>query len=387
MFQKTYKDYIKQWKKAVEEEKKLNESTIDSTLSDSPFPEYTVRLTINQETAKECNLTKYWYKQGREVKFTYELKVFENIPDQKQTETKNTYKELVGHNGWLSSIYGATVTDDFLTGYYFAKYWLSTLSDVALTGFYFGASKRQLHNGIQYYFDSKKKKLTCYYADHQHVKPYYLNGITKSGDLTNLDVLKSIRIQISNVTSDLSYYICDINPKTSVHLYNSLFLALTDLSAKGIAIIRLPSPTQWSTIGNTALFNFLLLATIRFKTVHVFKTPWGLVPRYYLIASNPTKFSSAENVTYYKYLIDLKNNKVINFFHDMLYDDETTIGESLATHITYVNALFDKLIKYEETINTEEANSKWLDTVLEQYTDKASDSSDELSSPKPFNKK
>jgi hypothetical protein len=325
----SYRDHIRKFKAQKED--------ADIKLSDlSDINQYSTHIfdiDINLSTDAPI-LKKYWYKRCFHRAHEYTLDAFAS--DITENSQLDCYAELYGENGFISGHYDINhVTTDFMTGVYFAKV-LIRVRDEPTNWFHYGCAHTQLSKGICTELGASACKFSRYGADsrltnriihHKNDNFDYkisrqsrlaaldnnleerkvvtnldnvFNGTTKTGDLSDVNVIKSIRNQLSEI-DQLGFFIADVYPKTIILLYNSLVIPLMDVKASGFSVIRLPDPHTWSE-NATMLVNFFMFVSIYFNVKKVFKTPWGVKAKYYLILSDRHTFGISDYTGYMRYL-------------------------------------------------------------------------------------
>jgi len=389
-FQRSYRDYINKFKHTRnEEEKKLRDIT------DIPyFSSYVFDIS---NSSLEPVDAEYWYKKCFRKKHTYTLDVFKRDTTDSKNAQQNNFIELVGKNGWLTPIVDLpSVTDDFLTGYYFAKTFIKDKKNRPV--FYYGAAKAQLLNGVIYEnatlhtstnqttnqttnldvnqttsadtnLDTSQttSKLVWIGVDKKIKKTTnnYITSITKSNDINDNNVIRSLRNKLfERYPQKIATFICDIYPHNYKTIYNAVIFAMMDTVLDGISIIRIPDPHSWSLPqSNILMVNFLLLAVSFWQTVYIFKTPWGKKARYYIILNNPkTQFKQQHYTSLLKYTESLdtaQDNEACALFNKIFINIE-----DVQDAIDHFNHIKKQLIEFQENITTEEANNLFLHNLM-----------------------
>lgn len=404
MFQKSYKDLLKELeKKNAKEESKQKVSALEDI---QLFPSYVFDISNTYSELIDC---RYWYKKAFVKKHIYSIDVYNNESN-KENKQENCYKELLGVNGWMAAIYNLpVVTDDYMTGYYFTKLFIAPVKNNAIIQSLHFGTNRQFLSGMEKCLGKKVSKWKWYGTDVYPINEYkkqYINGIDKIGDVNNINTIKSIRNQLSNIlVHKLSFFIQDIYPTNLVTLLNSILVPLTDVDESGFSIIRLPDPHTWDTsFDGTHILNFLLLCVTQYDLVKIFKTPWGFKAKYYIILAKPKeKLSMQKLTTLIKYIEDVTKTPNINLFHQIIFDEisldsmtskttSNTIGNTktddkttdttsntndktddktdkttynnMESFITSMLLLQDKLINYYDVIPNDKANEIWLEQIM-----------------------
>lgn len=340
---------------------------------------------------------KYWYKKCFRREHEYILDVFNS--DVTQNAQFDCYSELQGKDGWLSPEYdNQAITVDFLTGYYLAKA-LIRVRNETVAWFQYGCSNTQLYNGVNAHLDTNVGRFTRYGADRALTRKLLqtrntfddknarqsrlsalddnlverkvainldnvFNGVTRTGDLTNVNVLKSIRNQLNEI-AQLGFFISDVYPTSMCMLYNSMLIPLMDVTAKGFSVIRLPDPHTWGgdmditktnkhkLMPSTSFANFLILICSHYNVTKIFKTPWGKTPKYYLIVSDRYSFVMSRYTTLIRYINDACENStpILSKKFDF------------TSRLTILNKLQEDLLNFYEHKSNEQANEYWLEHV------------------------
>jgi len=299
LFQLTYKDYIRKFK-ASKKKDDLEKSDLSQIIY---FKENIININLLSEPIKK----KFWYKKCFDFDHNYTLDVF-NIDLQDKETQHDCFHELYGIDGWISSCrYNSNViiTSDWLTGYFIAKA-LIRVRDEPTNWFYYGCAQTQLSLGLIKHLDTSINNFKQYGADSDIITLNEMNditifnGITQTGNINKVDVVKSICNQLLEIDK-LSFYISDVNFKNMPMLYNSILIALKSVKPKGFSFIRLPNLNTWQSI-TTEFVSFLLFVKSYFKIVKIFKTPWGTHPKYYLILSDMLNFSHINFTSIIKYI-------------------------------------------------------------------------------------
>lgn len=272
----------------------------------------------------------------------------------------NPYAELIGENGWLIPFTKRVVKhSDFLTGYFLAKILLRLNIEESIVSFHFGCSGQlPMIQGIEEFLGKKASKWQWYGADIKQYKllSNYLNGINNAGDVSNSGSLRSIRNQLADkLQYKLSFYICDIYPASPKHLYGSAIIALLDVDKKGFSVIRIPDPSEWCGRG---ILNFILLMCTQYETVRIFKTPWS--NKYYLIVLEPKEVFSTQKYTTILKFMDTETDS--NLFNNSIMDTDQ-IRDWLSDFIKTK----DKIMNTSVKLTTNEANTLWLEGVLNKH--------------------
>ncbi len=177
------------------------------------------------------------------------------------------------------------VDTDFLTGYYLASVHMNL--PYVLTSFHAGISNDSLTKGIYFALAKREKKtkwqmLGCDAKPTDMYKSILYNGIKKPCDIYDSNTRSSINIQLSEAIDVMSVnvYTCDINSSSTAELIKQFTLIKDYLTMDAFILLRLPA--NWTT-KYTSMSTFLLFCVSNYRTVKIFKTPWGATPKNYLL--------------------------------------------------------------------------------------------------------
>ena len=252
------------------------------------------------------------------------------------------------------------VDDDFLTGYYIAMYHLQLPK--IITSFHAGISKDSLTQGI-YYALAKiqpKTKWQMFGCDSNPIKKYesiIKNGIKNPCDIYNINTMTSINIQLNEFIDQKSidFYTCDIKNNGAADTLKQILLIREYLSNNCQIILRLPK--NWS-LQYTSISTILLFCICQFKQVKIFKTPWGSVPRYYLIMQDMKSPISAQLASifqaYILALIDNPNLPLISQTYFNIYDQKNIMAS--------INQAYIKMCDIS-SVSEQDAVYIWTDIV------------------------
>ena len=360
LFQLSYKDYIR---KLTIESREKELKNRDSALDDIQLYPYYIN---DMSSAIEPIDNVLMHKRINNIHCIYKIQ----LQDSTQSDSKKTddYCELTGENSILIPIFHVPITVDFLTGYYFAKLIINqTIKSIdRAVSFHFGCTDLQFITGIEKQIGKAAGRWKWFGADIKMKAPMkYLNGINKSGDLNSIDVIKSIRNQLSEVLKHkLTFYISDVNPNLH-QLYNSLIIPLMDVDKSGFSILRLPDLPKWNEL-HTHMINFFLLCSSHFEYVKIFNTPWGVKTKYYLIIAKPKEqFSQIKYNTLVKYLEELGELRKTSSEYPLLYMQPVFTDPSTEPFVVKYALIYDKLSTFTNSILPTEANRIWFDLVMQ----------------------
>jgi hypothetical protein len=382
----SYRDHIRKFK-AQKEESDLKLSDLSEI---KYYPTHIFDINLGTSTSIPKG---YWYKKCFRRDHEYKLDAF--ATDITENFQLDCYAELHGTNGFISGHYDMDhVTTDFMTGMYFAKA-LIRVRDENANWFHYGCAHTQLSKGIYTELGASAGKFSRYGADsrlsnkiihHKNDNFDYkiarqsrlaaldnnleerkvvtnldnvFNGATKTGDLSDINVVKSIRNQLSEI-DQLGFFIADVYPKTMVLLYNSLVIPLMDVKASGFSILRLPDPHIWSE-NATMIANFFTFVSAYFNVTKVFKTPWGVKAKYYLIISDRYTFGASDYTGYMRYLQTACVNDTPIISKKYVFD----------TMIPILNILHVHILECYQYMPSPVANTYWIENFSDaEITDK-----------------
>lgn len=358
LFQLSYKDHIK---KLTAESREREQKNISSSLDEIQlYRSYIYDLSTSIQPLDNVLM----YKRINANRCSYSLQLLD-ISDCEKKHV-DIYGELLQI---LRPIFSTEITTNFLTGYYFAKLLIkqAVKSIDGCVSFHFGCSDLQLITGIEKQIGKSVGKWKWFGADLIMGSPVrYLNGINKTGDLNNIDVIKSIRNQLGEVLKHkLTFYISDIRPNLH-QLYNSIIIPLMDVDVSGFSILRLPDLPDWHDL-STHMINFILLCTSHYTYCKIFATPWGSKTRYYLILATPKSiFTIVKYVALIKYLEVLKDmRKEGASIYPLLYSKNVFTNDlTVETFVANYIDIYHMLTKHVELITPIDANKIWFDLIM-----------------------
>lgn len=355
LFDRTYKDTIKALKKEQKTIKATNgkyASTPNTSLTTSSTTNTILTTVLNTSNASTLQAihndashvytpiiytshmynisdvhiqpidSKHYYKKSFDAKHKYRFGLDNcNLRTRKVDPFEDVYNllpQLYDDNPYVDA--------DFLTGYYFAKYVLAIKGQSTgekITSFHSGLSSDGITRGLFYAFASLPKpiKWDFYGCDKKFKKEYankYINSKSIKCDVFDINSVRSINIQISEKIKSFDFYISDVRP---TDLYDTMCqLILCTNKVKGFTIIRLP--TIWKAIF-TAMTNLLLYLISQYNIVKIFKTPWGLTPKFYLIIGSPKEpYSAVKYTGLIKYMEAVKIDRTLPLYNTMIFDVE-----------------------------------------------------------------
>lgn len=366
LFKKTYQDNLRELRdeqtaqasqEALSKQEALaSQEPIDNTASSDPYVSYVSDISdLDLEPIDNQLLYK---RNFAKVKHSY---TFEAPQIQLVKRTSNCFLDI---EAMLYTMIPNShmVDDDFLTGYYLTKYHLNLPK--VMTSYHAGISKDSVLQGIYYAINKlqPKTKWQIFGCDAAPIKRYEAvlkNGIKKPCDIYNQNSSNSIKIQLSETIdpASIDLYICDVKSKDTADLLKQFLLILEYLSNNSQIVLRLPANWQHC---YTSMSTTLLFLVGQFKTVKIFKTPWGLVPKYYLILSGMKEPIQAKKVlTMESYTKALSINGDTPFISQTYYsiDEQELLMQRISLAYTNTGATT------ELSITTDNAIQQWTDIV------------------------
>jgi hypothetical protein len=305
-FQKSYKDTIRNLKLEKKEDIEYNQL----------FNSYLLPIKNSSELNNFIKINEYKSANSQLIDFT------------KQRE-KDYYDNIIKY---LPSIIDDQFIDsDYLTGLYFNKMLKLKNSSCFIAGFVKDAVLRGLsyNNIIKYY--------GCDKIFNPSNKRKYINGIARKCDVHDINSVRSINLQMGEhlPVKSLDLYLCDIKANTYQDLLCSYLIQHSFMKLKCIVILRMPNTLELNSI-----YNLLSFFTNYYKNVSIFKTPWGINPKYYIILKEQKK--EIDSAKHNKLIIYAKN-KIDYIFDDYINPEELSKLKDNILH----------LINHEEN-NTDE---------------------------------
>lgn len=363
LFTKDYRQVIKELKEE-QEEQEANKKEVKEVFKGEELWASNL-YDISDESVYPID-KKHMYKKTFAKKHNYQFPVPKVVPH-KRLDLYSEIYEIIPSMFEENPI----VNEDFLTGYFLAK-WL-VLPAKRVKSFHSGLSSDGINRGMFYAFSTLPKpiKWEFFGCDVNVRKEYaknYVNGLAKKCNLFDINTVRSINLQLSEKTKEIDIYIGDVRPNNLYDFMCQLIL-LHGYNAK-YTVVRMP--TNWQN-NFTGMVNILLYLVAQYDYVKIFKTPWGVQPRWYLILSEPKEeINTAKYTSLIKYIEELKQNPVLPLYNNMVFEVEELGDQELITQddlmkpesymkvfIENVQNLYKQLVEYDEDIDTDEANSKW----------------------------
>jgi hypothetical protein len=255
-----------------------------------------------------------WYKMAHHAEYTYEDEKCAVSDTTEAVETTDsaslfgTYLLDTPNNDDFLPLLGRSIlcdtyslnqpiTGDFLTGYFIGHLFKKNNSNpVSISPIYYiGCKKYQLIQGLRAYFDDDET-LPIYGTDAAVRNANYyecimLQGITNTGNLLDVNVLKSISNTFNSSDLHMELFICDVS---NIAVAYSAALLFQHCTKSSVVVMRVPAISTKSK---------QLLHTIAgsFAAVALFKTPWG-PPKYYIVAKGWQGWTKPALLNYSKYL-------------------------------------------------------------------------------------
>lgn len=225
-----------------------------------------------------------WFNRMEYKKYQYESN--DNVNESKviNNELYDLHKDLFTSDGMLSIIYEINKpNEDFLIGCSIAHMLINHLNANEYFQTYLaGITQDGINAGINYFMKRFQKSWIHYGTNINYTKPIplnYLNGNQRTGDLSDINTVISINMQLIEKTNNLIGMIYDIRPK-SAHMLYLAFVLVLNLSKTGLGVIRLPNVND---ISSLHMKNFLILVMSFFNNVSIMSANWCRVPKYYII--------------------------------------------------------------------------------------------------------
>lgn len=354
-FKKTYQDNLRELKKEQIKQEALKPKEEIKQLLD-PFESYV--FDISNIDLDPIELAMLYKKNFAKIKHTY---TFTMPVDAKYVRRQtNIFTDI--ENILPNIIPDCKSTDgDFLTGYYLAKYHLRLPK--VLTSFHAGISKDSLTQGIYYSLaktqpNTKWQMFGCDSTPVKKYEPIIRNGIRKPCDIYNANTISSINVQLSESISQgsLDLYTCDIRSKSTADVIKQLVLVREFLAPTAQIVLRLP--TNWNSY-YTSMSTFLLFCISYFTNVKIIKTPWGVIPKYYLILQNMKATISAKEATtlqtYLSVLLEDPNVPLISQTYFNIDEQEILMQN--------INQAYTHMMSFDTLPTNDEAIDIWTDIV------------------------
>lgn len=402
-FAKPYTSMLAALKK--EQDAKFAEEHVAVDFDTALFPNYMFDLSDKDlDPIPSSN----HYKKSHATKHRY---TFDKPQVAYTARKQNYFREL---EMFLTPLFeeNPIVNDDFLTGYYFAKAIiipniidnLTTGTPKDLKSFHPGISSDGIVRGIWYAFAAYQKKHPnsyiswSFFGCDRHYKPAYktkyLNGVTKKCDIFDLNSIRSVDIQIEETLGKLSFMISDIKPRNIKDVLSQLIMCHNTMQPNGIVFIRLMF--DWLS-EYTQMTNLLIYCISSYNIVKIFKTPWGNVPKFYLILAQPKHkaLTTPHGLGLIKYYEALATDTKASLFNKMIFhveekedptqtdiqEDDTQsnipdklMGESYMTQLKEnLSEKYKQLISYDMDFRSpENCTQMWMDLVHDSDPDPSS---------------
>lgn len=355
LFKKTYQDNLRALKKEQAMTKAVEVDPLTCQNID-PFEAYIT--DISNDELEPIEQTFLYKKNFAKIKHAYTL----DMPaDAKYLRRNGNMFEST--EAILPTILPEckSVDTDFLTGYYLAKYHLNMPQ--VLTSFHAGISKDSMIQGIYNAMLKLKPKAKwqmfgCDANKTQKYQNILKNGIRNPCDIYNPNTASSINIQLSEVLipQSIDLYTCDIKSNSVADVLKQLLLIREYLTSTASLVLRLP--TNWHAY-YTAMQTVLLFCVSHFRTVRVFKTPWGVIPKYYLILKDfkqPINLQKATALqTYLNALAENQNIPLISKTYFDVNDQEMLMQN--------INQAYINMMSFDIKYTSDDALQAWTDIL------------------------
>ena len=356
LFKKTYQDNLRALKKeqAMAKVSDAESSTLQQNID--PFEAYITDLS--NEELEPIEQSFLYKKNFAKVKHSYTL----DMPVEAKYLRRNV-NVFESTETILPTILSdcKSVDTDFLTGYYLTKFYLNMPQ--VLTSFHAGISKDSMIQGIYNAMlklrpKAKWQMLGCDANKTQKYQAIIKNGIRSPCDIYNTNTASSIDIQLSEVLiqQSIDLYTCDIKSNSAADVLKQLLLIREYLTSTARLVLRLP--TNWHSY-YTAMQTILLFCVSHFKTVRVFKTPWGIIPKYYLILRDfkqPINLQRA--TTLQTYLNALAENQNVPLISKTYFDvnDQDMLMQN-------INQAYINMMSFDKKYTSDEALQAWTNIL------------------------
>lgn len=352
LFKKTYQDNLRALKKEQATAKALEVDSCATQQNIDPFEAYITDISNDElEPIEQAFLYK---KNFAKIKHSYTLDMPADAKYLRRNGNTFESTEVV-----LPTILSEckSVDTDFLTGYYLAKFHLNMPQ--VLTSFHAGISKDSMIQGIYNAMlklrpKAKWQMFGCDANKTQKYQGILRNGIRNPCDIYNPNTASSINIQLSEVLipQSIDLYTCDIKSNSAADVLKQLLLIREYLTSTARLVLRLP--TNWHSY-YTAMQTVLLFCVSHFKTVRVFKTPWGAIPKYYLILKDfkqPINLQKATALqTYLNALVENQNIPLISKTYFDVNDQDMILQN--------INQAYINMMSFDIKYTSDEALQTW----------------------------
>lgn len=347
LFTKTYQDNLR----ALKKEQAKQDEPVEVTKTD-PFESFVFNISAEIDPIDN---TYVYIKNLAAVKHSYTF-VYPSDLVIKYRDV-NVFADAESILPTIITDDTQVVDSDFMTGYYLAEYHIFIKS--VFTSFHCGITSDSLIRGIYYcilktHQQTKWQMFGCDKNPTDKYKHLLVNGIRKPCDIYDRNTMSSVNIQLSEKVTNQSVdlYVCDIKSTNTFDVIKQLTFINDFISPKGTLILRLP--TNFSAC-YTSMTTLLLYLSSIYNTVKIFKTPWGRIPKYYLILGNPK--CSIRMTTMISYLNALKDRPNTPMISKTLFNlDDNTI---YSDQIQKIKNIYAEMIKLDVPFNSEEATKIW----------------------------
>ncbi len=353
MFKKTYQDNLRLLKKeqALTAAENAKKNTDEKHTELDPYESFVFDISDLDLEFIEANLL--YKKNFAKIKHAYAF----TMPAEAKF-TRRLANPFVDIEAMLPKIIPdcQNVDDDFLTGYYLARFHLDLPK--VMSSFSAGITKDSLTQGIYYSLakthpKTKWQMFGCDINPTDKHKAILKNGVKKPCNIYDQNSAASINIQLGETIEckTLDLYTCDVRSNSPADVLKQLLLVKDFLAPYARIVLRLP--INWHTY-YTSMSTILLFCVSYFKTVKIIKTPWGALPKYYLLLKDQkTNISRTVNTALKEYITALAEDADLPLISDVFYskDEQEIIMQNIRQ--AYVNMMaFDAQYSSDEAIQT-----------------------------------
>ena len=314
---KTYKDTLRQLKKENEEKEKKQETKIAYELVPiaGVFTPYIYDLSDESLLPYKPQLL---YKKTHDKFHDYEIPINLLEPQKRKKNFFDDVKKYI-----VAVIKDRLIDCDYMTGYFIAKQLLMVKSKKTKI-FLAGLTKDNILFGIRDVLEQKKNKTSYIGCDSVLSKTHkknYCNGISKQCNIHDINSVLSINIELGEKlpTNSMDLYVADVRPNNTYDVLCSYLIQYGFTSKTGTIILRIPN--NWKDT-STSMITLILYFISEYKSVRIFKTPWGSTPKYYLMLFAPKNDTTAQRkLCLISYAKELKQNPNLPLFKDLVFDD------------------------------------------------------------------
>ncbi len=325
-FQRSYKDTLRVLKAETEKKEKIeeNKNSYDIVPNTINFAPYIYDISNISLDPFDSNL---FYKKSYRRAYEYEFP-FDGVKQNKRRQ--NFYKHI---QEYLTNIIKERlVNEDYLSGYFITKEMLS-IKTKKIKIFMAGLTKDSILHGIMDASITKNISVDYIGCDRVMSKIYrykYYNGVSKKCNVHDIDSAVSINIELGEKISikSIDLFIVDIKAATTCDVLCSYIIQYTFMSKNGTIILRLPD--SWNKI-YTSMVTLLIFFISQYKSVRIFKTPWGNIPKVYILLYGlKEEITQAKKMSLISYAKELKNQPNLPLYKNIVFETEFDEKENLS---------------------------------------------------------